>query len=97
MQQTDPGGKLKRVLNCMPTRGLACLELAASLCPPTPFPTYAGQEEEQKLARMALRACKYKQGGCPAGWAVPHLFLCYGMAVPGAASLEGSPHPPAGI
>lgn len=47
--------------------GSACLEPAVSLCPPTPFPTHSGQEREQERARMALRACKCRQG-CPAGW-----------------------------
>lgn len=40
---------------------------AASLCPSIPFPTCAGQEKEQNLARMALGTCNYKQGD--ARWA----------------------------
>lgn len=52
--------------------GSACPGPATSLCPPTPFPTRSGQKREQELARMALGACKYRQG-VPCELGVPHL------------------------
>lgn len=79
--------------------GSACPGPAASFCPPTPFPTHSGQEWEQELARMALGACKYRQG-VPCGLGVPYLtFSCSAQHGSARHCTEGGrehPLPPAG-
>lgn len=84
-QHPDPGGEhTSDTPGSAANVGSACLEPAASLCPPTPFPTHSGQEKEQERAGMALGACECRQG-VARGLGVPCLTFSGVLGTAGGA------------
>jgi len=73
LQRTDPGGKLKRALSCMPTRGLAC-PLHPSVLPPRSQRTQAKRKSEN-LHEEGLERVSTSRG-MPRGPGTPRLFRC---------------------